>query len=188
MEAVRQKNTSRSQTHGTKCALKNTSCHPHLEQIIRKQVCEEAQAPKTNLCSLTGVFVWKAAQYSKVQKCETLGYLQLETNGRYRVSLVNKGYQTLWNKTFKEVHTTSLASQTSMTCHVWQPKICEKSDGLCKTGPVFEPQQLLLLTKVSLNRSCSKHPLFETRVPLKRMRVCRVSHGGGESKSCNSQV
>lgn len=64
-------------------------------------------------------FWWKAAQYSKVlvwKIWNTLGYLQLEINGSYRVNLVNKGYQTLlWNNTFKEVHTTSLASQTSMT-------------------------------------------------------------------------
>lgn len=65
-----------------------------------------------------GFFCEKQASTAKYQygRVEILGYLQLETNGRYRVNLMNKGYQTrLWNNAFEEVHTTSLAPQTSMT-------------------------------------------------------------------------
>lgn len=73
------------------------------------------------------------------------------------------------------------------SCLVWQGE-SGKPEGLWRTGPVFEPWQLLLLIKISLKRSCLKHPLFGTRASLKGARLRGGSQGGGESESCNSQV
>lgn len=62
-------------------------------------------------------------------------------------------------------------------------RVWEKTDGLCRTGAVFDPWQLLVLIKISLNRSCSKYPLFERRATLKGGRLCSGSHGGGRVKT-----